>query len=559
MGNTPRQLKVSVLRGDAEPAQIKLDPDRIVTIGRGLGCTVRVTDPLVDFQHARLFWSPDVASFVVHDLGSAYGTFVDGQPLRSGVQRITAKSKLRLGDTEFEVHSPGRLSTRGRVVVLSVMLLFMIALLASQWEAVAPVDTSSPRVDLGPIRVTAPQRYLGDQSLVLPPQFLWDHGISGQLSLAQVADHEWFEWAIPILVDDARDRLVILSFDTDGTILLLGDTPNGQIQSVSGGLPEIVADGITWRYEPESRNGPVTRGRYRPVEQSGAVVWYRERPPPKPDEPRGLEELGPLQVRRFAMKGDKNQISVFLRERGVNTPVHYIVCEGAFEGVRYQVLDDDGQAQLMAPACLDRLSLDGGAAELDAVAVALTPSGYYQLLDALMTFYAGEPEGLFLDPRIAAEITTPARADPGGHLGNVRLDAISTGLPVAIYDPWPRRPVPAKAEGLVEDDDPQTAKPARPVEVTSLPYPGIEGAVTTVPTPSCALRVEMASQIRTKKMFELWPAPFLRVWCNDQVVLTAPYATGITRGRVEPDGPEIAVKIALDGNRIRSAILGWRN
>lgn len=551
---TPRHLRLSVLRGDAEPSHVKVEQDRVLTLGRGRACNVRLTDPLVEFQHARLYWSPEHGSFVVEDLGSSYGTFVDGQPLRSGSVRITLRTQLRLGDTEFEVHGPGRLSTRGRIVLLSVLLLLGLGLLLSQWKAVVPLDTSAPEIALGPIPLTAPQRYLGDRTLRLPPPFLWEHGISSDLSLVHVSETDGFDWAVPILHDEARHRLVVVAFASDGTLLLLGDTPYGRVQPAIGAMPDILAEGIVWRYD-----SALPSGSYRPVEQTGPVVWYREKLEPDPLETpgaaRGLAPRGPLQVRRFAMKGSREQLSLFLSERGVNSPVHYIVCEGAFDGVRFQVLDDEGHAQLMSPACLSALTLVGGDTPLEPIAVALTPSGYYGLLDALVTFYSGEPEGLFLDSETERSVIVPARADPGGYVGNVRL-TVKTSMTIPPFSAWPKRPLPAGAEGLLEDDDPTTGKAAPSVQVVPLPYPGMEGAAVDVATNGCTFRVELGPQIQVKRMFQIWPPPFARVWCGEQVVLDAPYATGVTRAKVGP--VEIALKVAIDGDRVRSALFGWR-
>lgn len=548
MVETPRQLKVSVIRGDAEPAVLRLDGERIVTFGRGRSCNVRVTDPLVDFQHARFYWSPDLASYVVEDLGSAYGTFADGQQLRGGIQRVTAGSKLRLGDTEFEIHSPGRLTARTRVIVLSITLVLAIIGVLSQWIRF-PVDKSDPKVWLGPTRVTAPQAFLGERALVIPPAFLWENGISSQLELLDIARHEWFEWDVLILRDTGRSRLVVLTFD-DGAIQLLGDLPNGEIRRVTGGLPEVLADGFTWRLEPRTR-------RYEAVDQESPVVWYRERPPKNPDEPRGLEVLGPLQVGRFAFKGDSSQMAVFLSERGINDPVHWLVCEGAFDGVGFQALDDEGQAQKLGKACYGRLALVGGKKDLEAVAVALSPSGYFHLLDAVTTFYSGDATGLFLSERDAAEIVDPARRQLGSFVGDTRLSPKSDDPRLPLFSPYPTRPVPTNADGLIEDDDPQAALAARHVVVERLPYPGFAGTSTTVSTPACELRVEVGSQQRVRRPFELWPAAFVRVWCGEQPVVRAPYAPGTYRGR-GPDGLEVAVRVEMDGDRVRRAVLGWR-
>jgi hypothetical protein len=61
-----------------------------VTIGRGAANTLILADPEVSGNHATIFWQADLDLFVIQDVGSANGTFVNGhriiepQPLRDG-------------------------------------------------------------------------------------------------------------------------------------------------------------------------------------------------------------------------------------------------------------------------------------------------------------------------------------------------------------------------------------------------------------------------------------------------------------------------------------------
>jgi hypothetical protein len=60
------------------------------TIGRGSGNDITIIEPSLARQHARIWLAPD--GFVVEDLGSTSGTFVNGQ-------RVTSPTRLRSGDT----------------------------------------------------------------------------------------------------------------------------------------------------------------------------------------------------------------------------------------------------------------------------------------------------------------------------------------------------------------------------------------------------------------------------------------------------------------------------
>lgn len=52
-------------------------------IGRSVSCSSRLSEPSVSAQHVSLRWTGQ--RWVMKDLGSRYGTFVDGQPLQPGV------------------------------------------------------------------------------------------------------------------------------------------------------------------------------------------------------------------------------------------------------------------------------------------------------------------------------------------------------------------------------------------------------------------------------------------------------------------------------------------
>jgi hypothetical protein len=60
-----------------------------VTVGRHAGCDIQVDDPGVSRQHARITWRE--TGYAIEDLGSANGTFVNGE-------RLTASRLLKDGD-----------------------------------------------------------------------------------------------------------------------------------------------------------------------------------------------------------------------------------------------------------------------------------------------------------------------------------------------------------------------------------------------------------------------------------------------------------------------------
>jgi hypothetical protein len=89
-----------VIRHTGEVFQLTQAP---VTVGRQEGNTIILADPQTSRHHATIFWQ--AGSFVIEDMGSANGTFVNEkrisapQPLRDGYV-------IRMGNTVFDVQLP---------------------------------------------------------------------------------------------------------------------------------------------------------------------------------------------------------------------------------------------------------------------------------------------------------------------------------------------------------------------------------------------------------------------------------------------------------------------
>ncbi len=81
----------------------------VVTIGRGTQCDVQVAETWVSRRHARIAWSG--TEYVVEDLGSTNGTFVNGVRV-VGSRALRAGDRLQLGEEvelAFEVSVPASL------------------------------------------------------------------------------------------------------------------------------------------------------------------------------------------------------------------------------------------------------------------------------------------------------------------------------------------------------------------------------------------------------------------------------------------------------------------
>jgi hypothetical protein len=68
-----------------------------VRIGRGSACQLVLADPTVSREHAEIQYRSD--GFVIADLGSSFGTFVDDQQVEQA--RLKDGSRIRLGTCEF--------------------------------------------------------------------------------------------------------------------------------------------------------------------------------------------------------------------------------------------------------------------------------------------------------------------------------------------------------------------------------------------------------------------------------------------------------------------------
>jgi len=80
--------RLTVIQGSASRPYVDLSPGGLL-IGRDLSCGLVLYDPQVSGQHARLKWA--AGAWVIHDLNSTNGTYVNGmrvtsQPVRPGDQ-----------------------------------------------------------------------------------------------------------------------------------------------------------------------------------------------------------------------------------------------------------------------------------------------------------------------------------------------------------------------------------------------------------------------------------------------------------------------------------------
>ena len=94
----PRLL---VERANGHPAGVAYEiPDAGATLGRG-DVEIRLDDPFASSRHARISQQGHV--FVIEDLGSTNGTYLNDEPL-DGPQPLHADDRIRIGDSEFSYY-----------------------------------------------------------------------------------------------------------------------------------------------------------------------------------------------------------------------------------------------------------------------------------------------------------------------------------------------------------------------------------------------------------------------------------------------------------------------
>ena len=456
--------------GDVDPGtEYRVTPNEPVPIGRSArGLTL--LDPLVSIQHARI--SFDLArGYIIQDLNSATGTWVDEECIKGESRLIGNQTQLRFGDTVFEVRDANRLNTWMRVVggvSLALVALAVVAWLIQQTGA-------SPRDILlrEPINVVA-KSY---NALQPDDAFLRTRGVSmSDIAVKRVRD--WDDNGISEVWLQIRNKGdVLITFEetarNTSSWKVLGEFPPNCIlpsdteEDKQGFLP-LQCSGTTWMMFED--------GRYGLQDQEGVVVYYREhqrsmleqmglagpskgkgkhvtaklgkskKPQPKPfnDDPSKVKvvediptmslESGPLKVMRLALR-NPDGLASFLTERNLPEPVHYVICEGAFEGIVAQALSSNGNIQRLNKGCLNGLKLSGNI-EAEVAAVAVSAIGHQALIDDVVSFYAGDPQGLFL-PAKYREVRRQLEQSPGAQRGGYTLVANEFNNRLASFDPKP--------------------------------------------------------------------------------------------------------------------------
>lgn len=549
------------------PDGIELDPARAVKIGRAGSSDIKIHDQLVEVHHARMYFDPGREHWIIEDLKSKNGTFVNGECLRDGTRVVRPGTELRFGDARLKVHrSLWRLpwwalavgAFAGGLVIIAAVLLFAFLQQTSEKEY----------IEVGRDGIMTPKGRL--DRIETDPEFLRARGLSWNLKMRRVSDGD-DNGIDELWLDVNNQQELVITFDDEMRWIELGLMPLGGVPSRSAGYPEIDVRSERWRMDPRLN-------RYRPFEHDAPVVWYREEdapPPPPPTkakgkgllgrnkapapaetppEPLGLKPLKPLKATRLSLR-DETLLGQFLSDRGVHVPAHYIICELAFDGIAAQVLTYDGQIFPLDKGCIGELHMEGIAGQ--PYAIALSPAGWRSLVDDVVTFYTGAPDGLFTDSKVRSFVEE-ARQDPG-FLKTGRVFA-RPASPVPGHNPIPN--VGEEAPGIHPLTPTKLHKAAKTATTVTIPGPDQPYEYPIGAPDSCeVLRVTLSS-------FEPGGSPFRgnfatieEVGCGPpRTVLEVGYGAGIYPARVGSHEIRFAVDAdaVLATSRILRARLSWR-
>lgn len=97
-GRPPSRL--TVVNGARRGTTVELG-DRSVLVGRAPDCSLTIPDDYISSRHARL--TPQGTTWLVEDLGSTNGTFVNGARVSAPVA-VHGEAEIRLGQTVLRLH-----------------------------------------------------------------------------------------------------------------------------------------------------------------------------------------------------------------------------------------------------------------------------------------------------------------------------------------------------------------------------------------------------------------------------------------------------------------------
>lgn len=396
---------LNLVDGPRAGEKVRLETGKDVVVGRTKQ-GIDLLDPRVSARHAELSWRED--RFWIRDLESATGTLVDGIAIGTEAVPISDGTRLLIGETVIEVAEERRLLPQWVYWVALVVLaltaypFFLFVSDLSLWDQLHPsIEAPEP--------VQGHRGFLGlsgdPYRVELDRCFMRETGASsGDVSIRRVTDWDG-DGVSEIWIEGATWERVY-TFDPGGQWRLLGEMPKGCLNSDGAGFrpmtcgdPTYVNERYVFRpgvpFSPGEERCAVgsNKGHYQLERLRGAYVWIRD--------PSDLG--GPPRPWHLQVQGANVPIASWLGERGIDRPVHFIVCEEFFPDMSAQVLTEDGQITQLQPGCGESIQLRGNmvrerfGTQLPS-AVAFTATGREHLLEQMNVFLGGSERRHFQNP-----------------------------------------------------------------------------------------------------------------------------------------------------------------
>jgi len=466
-------LYLVAIRGVVEGQSVQLDQSEDLLLGRS-SKGFQLADPLASLHHAQLSWRID--HWVIRDLGSVSGTFVDGERV-TGPRPVEAGNVIRIGDTDLELmHRAPR--TRAMIYLGLFAGLVLVGTLLALWMVSRGPGAAATLEWREPIRRGTVAG--ASSTVVLPPAFLRERGLTrAQLRIRRVTDYDGNGRDEVWLTTLQRD--FVITYDWDGEGVVIGDLPAGCMdkgRSLDGldveRFPALRCPGVVYEY---------TDNLYRASHQKGVVLWVSSGADPQ--DPSEGDEEPPVPAPVSALEVVPHRVALrrverfagFLAARGIDEPVHYILCDGAVEGADAQLLTANGDQRWLSRGCVHAPEQLGESLG-EVLAMAFTETGRQALVDDLTTWYSGSADGLFLTGEQRAVVDAWS-AEPGYVLGGTRLEFREAEH---FFDPIaPEAPLAPAERSLLSLRRPQMAAP-RAVTTTL-----VDSGVVQIDPPGCHL------------------------------------------------------------------------
>ncbi len=439
-------LDLVVLNGPHESEVVQLKPHGTLRIGRS-SKGFQLVDPLVSLSHAEVMWEGD--RYWIEDLGSATGTFVNDVRLTDKAICLVPGMRVRFGETVVEVR-PRPKSALLRIVG-AISAVFLLSVAVSSIMRGIEVEYE-PRVQwYQPVNQGGGY---ASKIIEIPMAFIRRTGADHRsVKIDKVTDYDgdgidelWLRWPTGREID---------TFDGESGWKLVSDIPMSCDERVrrlaeglpaecyvdrnavkselpevcragvdDGGFPDLDCAGVTYRFRD---------GGYAISGIEGPVVWMPQTVEVE-DPARSSKKVkafrrdlveGPPEPYIFTLTRAET-LAGFLSDRGVYQPVHYLICEYAFEGLKAQVLTASGDIMVLEPGCIGDLDIVGVTRNADfgdfgPHMVAFTGVGYNALLDDMATWMGGGTDMMFMSRR-DRKIFAKLASEPKRRLGSILLE-----------------------------------------------------------------------------------------------------------------------------------------